>query len=260
MTVRIVTDSVSDLPPEVAKELGITVVPLNVRFGTQVYRDGIDLSAEEFYERLKSNRALPVTSVPTPAAYAETYDRLAEEADAILAITVSAKLSGVYAVASQSVGLGFIARAAARAAPAGASLDEVVKEARRNMHRVDMRAAFDTLEYLKRGGRLGKAQTLLGSMLRVNPIIGMKDGEVFPFGRERSRSKAIDHLYQFATGYSHIDSIAVEYAVSMEEAENLIERFSAKVPRERIYRSRASPVIGTHTGPSLLVVAVNGDR
>lgn len=279
MTVRIVTDSVSDLPPEVAKELEIAVVPLNVRFGTEVYRDGIDLTAEEFYERLRKSKILPVTSVPTPLAFAETYDKLAEETDEILVITVSAKLTGTYAVASQSIGLmkkkcrvqvmdskwaamgqGFIVMTAARAAQAGASFDEVIKEARRSINRVEFRAAFDTLEYLKRGGRIGRAQAFLGSMLSLNPIIGMKNGEVFPFGRERSRAKAIDYLYKFAMSFSRIDGLAVEYAVSVEEAENLIERFGAKVPRERIYRSRASPAIGTHTGAGLLVVTVLGDR
>jgi DegV family protein with EDD domain len=279
MAVRVVTDSVADLPPQVAQELGITVVPLNVRFGTEVYRDGIDLTTEEFYGRLKDGQTLPVTSVPTPAAYAEVYNKLAEETDEILAVAVSAKLSGTYAVALQSVGLlkrkcrvevldsrwavmaqGFIAITAARAAQAGASLGEVLATARRNMSRVDFYAAFDTLEYLKRGGRIGKAQALLGSMLKVNPIIGLRDGEVFPMGRERSRVKAIDHLYHFALSFTRVEDIAVEYAVDLEEAERLVEQLAARFPREIIYLSRASPVIGTHTGPGLLVVSVLGDR
>jgi DegV family protein with EDD domain len=279
MAVRVVTDSVADLPPQVAQELGITVVPLNVRFGTEVYRDGIDLTTEEFYERLKDSQTLPVTSVPTPAAYAEVYNKLAEETDEILAVAVSAKLSGTYAVALQSAGLlkrkcrvevldsrwavmaqGFIAITAARAAQAGASLGEVLAVARRNMSRVDFRAAFDTLEYLKRGGRIGKAQALLGSMLKVNPIIGFRDGEVFPIGRERSRAKAIDHLYHFALSFTRVEGIAVEYAVDLEETERLVEQLAARFPREIIYLSRASPVIGTHTGPGLLVVSVLGDR
>jgi DegV family protein with EDD domain len=279
MAVRVVTDSVADLPPQVAQELGITVVPLNVRFGTEVCRDGIDLTTEQFYERLKDSQTLPVTSVPTPAAYAEVYNKLAEETDEILAVAVSAKLSGTYAVALQSVGLlkrkcrvevldsrwavmaeGFIAITAARAAQAGASLGEVLAVARRNIPRVDFRGAFDTLEYLKRGGRIGKAQALLGSMLKVNPIIGLRDGEVFPMGRERSRVKAIDHLYHFALSFTRVEDIAVEYAVDLEEAERLVEQLAARFPREIIYLSRASPVIGTHTGPGLLVVSVLGDR
>ena len=279
MAVKIVTDSVADLPPQVAKELGITVVPLNVRFGTEVYRDGIDLTAEQFYDRLKHSEILPVTSVPSPGSFAEVYDKLAEETDEILAIIVSSKLSGTYEVALQSIGLmkrkcrvevidsqwavmaeGFIVIAAAEAAKGGASLDEVMDIAWHNISRVDFRAAFDTLEYLRRGGRIGKAQAFLGSMLKVNPIITLRDGVVEPAGRTRSRAKAIDYLCNFATSFSHIGEIAVEDAACPDEAEAIVERLSSKFPKEQIYRSRTTPVIGTHTGPGLLLVAVLGDR
>ena len=279
MAVRIVTDSVADLPSQVVEELGITVIPLNVRFGTEVYRDGIDLTAEQFYDRLVHDKTLPVTSVPTPASFSEAYDKLAEETDEILFISLSRKLSATYEVALQSIGLmkrrcrvevidsqwavmaeGFVVITAAEAAQAGASLDEVVEVARKTIPRVDFRAAFDTLEYLKRGGRIGKAQAFLGSMLRVNPIITIKDGVVEPAGRTRSRAKAIDYLYNFAMSFSHIDEIAIEDAATPDEAEMLAERISSKFPKERIYRSRTSPVIGTHTGPGLLLVSVLGDR
>ncbi len=279
MTVKIVTDSIADLPPQVAKELGITVIPLHVRFGTEVYRDGIDLTAEQFYHRLVHDKTMPVTSVPSPATFAEAYDRLAEETDEILVIIVTSKLSGTYEVAVQSIGLmkrkcqvevvdsewavmaqGLIVITAARAAQAGASFDEVMNITHRNMKRVEMRATFDTLEYLRRGGRIGAAQALLGSVLKINPVITLKDGVVQPAGRERSRSKAIDHLYNFAISYSHIEEMAIEDATTPDEAEMLAERFNPKFPKERIFRSRASPVIGTHTGPGLLVVTVLGDR
>ena len=279
MTVKIVTDSVSDLPSEVAEELGITVIPTIVRFGEEVYRDGIDLTAEQFYERLKYSKTLPLTSVPSPATFAEAYDKLAEETDEILVIALSSRVSATYEVALQSIGSmkkkcrvevidsqqavmaeGFIAMAAARTAQSGASFKEVLDIAYRNIPRVNIRAAFDTLEYLKRGGRIGKAQAFIGSILKINPIIGLKDGEVFPIGRERSRAKAIDHLYNFAMSYSHIEEIAIEYATTLDEVEMLAERLDSKFPKERIYRSRASPVIGTHTGPSLLILSMLGDR
>ncbi len=279
MTVKIVTDSIADLPPQVVQGLGITVVPLHVRFGTEVYRDGVDLTSEQFYDRLAHSEILPVTSVPSPGEFAEAYNKLAEETDEILVITVSSKLSGTHEVALQSIGLmkkkcrvevidsqqavmaqGFIAITAARAAQAGASFDKVLNIAHRNISRVDFHAAFDTLEYLRRGGRIGKAQAFLGSMLKVNPIITLKDGVVEPAGRTRSRAKAIDHLYNFAMGYSNIEELAIEYATALDEAEMLVERLGSKFPKERIYQSRASPVIGTHTGPGLLVVTVLGDR
>jgi DegV family protein with EDD domain len=279
MPVKVVADSISDLPPQVVKELGITVIPLNVRFGDEVYRDGIDLTNEQFYQKLTTSKILPVTSVPSPATFAMAYDKLAEETDQILAIIVSSKLSGTHEVALQSIGLmkrkcrvevvdsgwavmaqGFLVMAAARAAQAGAKLGEVVNIVRANMPRVDMRAAFDTLEYLRRGGRIGAAQAFLGSALRIHPIITMKNGVVEPAGRARSRIKAIDHLYQFATSYSHIDELAVENAACPADADLLVERFSARFPEKRIYRTNTTPVIGTHTGPGLLLVAVMGDK
>ncbi|HEX74196.1 MAG TPA: DegV family protein [Dehalococcoidia bacterium] len=279
MTVKIVTDSVADLPLEIASELGITVIPLNVRFGTEVYRDGVDLTTEQFYEKLKYSKTLPVTSVPSPGSFAEAYDKLAKETDEILAIVVSAKLSGTYEVALQSIGLmerkcrvevidsqwavmaeGFIVMKAAKAAQTGASLDEVVDIARKTIPSVDFRAAFDTLEYLKRGGRIGAAQALLGSILKINPLITLKDGVVEPAGRTRSRAKAIDHLYSFVMSFAHIEEMAIEDAACPDDAELLVERLSSKFPKERIYRSKTTPVIGTHTGPGLLLVAVFGDR
>lgn len=279
MTVKIVTDSVADLPHQVISELGITIVPLNVRFGTEVYRDGVDLTAEEFYNRLVHSKILPVSSVPSPGSFAKAYDKLAEETDEIIAIIVSAKLSGTYEVALQSIGLmkrkcrvevvdsqfgavaeGLVVIAAAKTARAGASLGEVINVTQEAIPRVDMRAAFDTLEYLKRGGRIGRAQAFLGSMLRINPIITLKDGVIEPAGKTRSRAKAIDYLYNFAMNYSHIEEIAVEDAACSDDAELLVERLGSRFPKERIYRSKTTPVIGTHTGPGLLLVAVLGDK
>jgi DegV family protein with EDD domain len=279
MTVKIVTDSTSDLPSEVAKELGITVVPLYVHFGTESYRDGIELTTEQFYRKLMHSKALPTTSVPSPANFAEVYDKLAEETDEILVITISHKLSATSESALQAVekkerkcrvevvdslwaltALGLIAITTAKLANSGAGLDEVVALARKNIPRVDMRIAFDTLEYLRRGGRIGKAGAFLGSMLKVNPILTIKDGETYPVARERSRDKAIDHLYNFATSFSHIDEMAVEHATTPGEADELVERLSSKFPKERIYRSKVSPVIGTHVGPRVMEVAVLGDR
>jgi len=278
-SVAIVTDSVADLSSQVAEEFGITVVPLVVRFGTDIYRDGLDLSPDQFYGKLKTNKVLPLTSVPPPAAFADAYDKLAEKTNEIVVISLTSKLSATYQVALQAVGLmkkqcrvdvldsqwavmaqGFIAIAAAKAAQAGANLDEVLDVARQTIHRVDMRAAFDTLEYLERGGRIGKAQAFLGSLLKVNPVIGMKDGEVHPYARERSRAKAIDHLYNFPASFGNVEGLAVEYATDLDEANRLIQRLHSKYPQVPIYLSRASPVIGTHTGPGLILVSVFGDR
>ncbi|MFC2059724.1 DegV family protein [Chloroflexota bacterium] len=277
--VRIVTDSVADLPPSVARELGVMVVPLNVRFGEKVYRDGIDLTSEQFYDKLKYSKTLPFTSVPSPAAFAEVYDELTEETGEIIAIILSSKFSGTYEVALQSVGMmkrnarvevvdsqwavmaqGFIVITAARVAQAGGSFDEVMNIILRTRQRVDIRAAFDTLEYLRRGGRIGAAQALLGSTLKLNPIITIKDGVVEPAGRTRSRIKAIDFLYDFAMSYSHIEEIAIEDAACPNDAESLVERLNTRFPGQYVYRSKTTPIIGTHTGPGLLLLAILGDK
>lgn len=279
MPVKIVTDSVSDIPADVVKGLGITVIPVLVRFGEEVYRDGVDITTDQFYDRLVHSRFLPATSVPAPAVFAETYDKLAKATDEILVITVTSKLSGIHDTALQSIGLmkrkcrvevmdsqwavmpqGFIVMKAAQAAQAGASFDEVTDVVRRHIPRVDMRAALNTLEYLKKGGRIGRAEALFGSMLRVKPIITLKDGVVEPAGLARSRTKAMDLLYKFAASYSHIEELAVEAAACPEDTDLLIEQLSAIFPKERIYRSGTTPVIGTYTGPGLLLVAVLGDK
>ena len=277
--VAIVTDSVADLPPQAAEEFGITVVSLVVRFGTDLYRDSLDLSPDQFYEKLRTNKVLPATSVPPPGAFADAYDKLSEKTKDIVVTSVTSKLSATYQVALQAVGLmkkqcrvevldtqwavmaqGFITIAAAKAAQSGASLDEVLDVAHHTMRRVDMLAAFDTLEYLERGGRIGKAQAFLGSLLKVNPIIGIKDGEVHPLARERSRAKAIDYLYNYVTNFGNVEGLAVEYATDLDEANKLVQRFHSKYPQVPIYLSRTSPVIGTHTGPGLIIVSVLGDR
>jgi DegV family protein with EDD domain len=279
MPVKIVTDSVADIPAQIVQELGITVIPVLVRFGEETYRDGIDMTTDQFYEKLVKSEVMPTTSVPSLDMFARTYAKLAEETDEILAIMLSAKLSGLYNAALQSAQLvegncrimvvdsgcavmaqGFVVIKAARAAKDGATLDEILEIVRQNLPRVEMRAAFDTLEFLKRGGRIGKAQAFMGSVLKINPVITLKDGVVEPAGRARSRSKAIDLLYDFAAGYSHIEELAVEGAACPEDVDHMVERLSAIFPKERILRSRTTPVIGTHTGPGLLLVAVMGDK
>jgi DegV family protein with EDD domain len=279
MTVKIVTDSVSDISSAIAGRLGITVVPLQVIFSSRTYRDGVDLTTDEFYTRLDGLTSLPTTSTPPPQVFTDCYESLADEADGILVITIGSKLSATGQAASQGVRAmqkkcrvevvisemammaeGLLAIAAAKAAQKGASVDELVEMTLHNINRAGIRLAFDTLKYLERGGRIGKAQSLMGSMLGINPILGIKDGEVFPYGRERSRAKAIDHLYRFVAGFSRIEELAVEDATTPGEAEALVERLGALFPKERIYRAKVSPVIGTNVGPRVIGVAVLGDR
>jgi DegV family protein with EDD domain len=279
MTVKIITESVCDLPAQIVEELGITVIPLPVHFGNEVYRDGVDISNEEFYQKLETSKVFPTTAIPPPGDFINAYDKAAEEADEVLHIALSSKLSGLYDAAKLAVGLmtkkcrvevldskwvimgqGFLVMKAAQAARDGAKLDDIMKLVHRDMNRLATRSIFDTLEYLKRGGRISKVQAALGSMMHIHPILGVKDGEVASFGRARSRDEALEYLYDFVMGYKNIEGLSVAYYKAVDDAEKLIERFDAKFPKERIIRTRTSPVIGAHTGPNLLVVVVLGDQ
>ena len=215
MTVRVITDSTADLPPEMAAELGIEVVPLNVHFGTDTFRDGIDLSADEFYERLVASSCPPTTSQPSVGAFLEVYQKALEGADGIVSVHISAKLSGTWNSAIQareqladpsrvqvvdtgqaSMGLGWVAVAAARAAQAGASLEEVAREAQSTAEQVRVLFLVDTLEFLQKGGRIGKAQAMFGSVLSIKPLLTIQEGEVHPMERVRTRGKGVARLVQ----------------------------------------------------------------
>jgi len=273
--VRIVTDSTADLTNEIASALQITIVPLYVNFGDESYRDNIDLTTDEFYCKLANCAKLPTTSSPSPGNFAEVYDKLAEEADEILTITISSKLSATYKAAvdgeklrktksrveiidslSAVVGLGLIVISAAKAAKVGYSLDEVINVTKRSIQRVELRIAFDTLEYLKRGGRIGTARAFLGSMLKINPILTIKDGVTEGVAKLRSRAKAMDYLYDFANSFEHIEEMALEDANTPDDVETMINRLSVKLPRERIYKMKVSPVIGTHVGPRVIGLGI----
>ncbi len=276
MTVKIVTDSLSDITGDLIEELGISVVPVYVRFGEEVFKDRVEITTEEFYHRLVYGNVWPTTTQPTPSDFADVYRRLAQEADEILVITLSSKLSGTYQSAVQArsmvkggcrievidsqqvvMGLGLIVISAVKALRAGAGLDDLINLVHSAMKRVHSIMSFDTLKYLAKGGRIGKAQSLLGSMLSVKPILILKDGEVHPLTRVRSRAAGVDYLVNFVAGFAnHIEELAVEHATTPDEANALVERLGAFYPKERIYQSTVSPVIGTYVGPHVLSVSV----
>jgi DegV family protein with EDD domain len=279
MTVKIVTDSLGDIPSELARELDITIIPLNVLFGEAIYRDGIDLTTEQFYEKLVETKVSPTTQIPSLGVFVQAYEELAEKTDSILVIANSQKMSASYEAMVEAVdemehpgrvevidsqwaimAQGLIVIAAAKAAQKGAGLDELIALTEKNVTRADVRMAFDSLNYLEEGGRIGKARAFLGSKLRVTPILGIREGEAFPFSREHSRARAIDHLYYFALSFSHIEAMAVEYATNLKEADALAKRLKTQFPKAPIYLTMVNPVIGAHVGPRVLGVAVLGDR
>lgn len=275
MTVKIVTDTLSDITADLAAQLGVTVIPLYVRFGETIYRDRIDITSEDFYRRLINEPKLPSTTQPSPNDFAEVYKKLAEETDEILVITVSSKMSGTYQSAMQAKELvkgkakievvdslqvamaeGLIVISTVNAIKQGLNLAQAAEYARKAMSRIHLVAYFDTLKYLAKGGRIGKASGLVGSLLSVKPILTTRDGEMAPLTRVRSLSAGLDYLYNVAAGSSKIEGMAVEHATSTAEADMLVERIGKIYPRDKIYRAVISPVIGTYSGPGALALTV----
>jgi DegV family protein with EDD domain len=276
MAVKIVTDSTSDISADLACELGITVVPLTVMFGRQTYLDRIEITTDEFYRRLSEEDIFPTTTQPSPGAFAEVYGKLLQGTDEILVLVISGKLSGTYQSAvsaislaggegrievidslSTAMGLGLLAVAAAGlASQPGACLSSVSRVMREKISCSQVVMMFDTLKYLAKGGRVGKAQGLVGSMLQVKPVLTVKDGVVSPLARLRSMSAGSEYLYNFVRGFARVEELAVEHATTPEAADALAARLRLIYPEKHIYRSVVSPVLGTYTGPNVLSVSV----
>ncbi len=275
MTVKIVTDSSADLPPQLAQQLGITVVPLYVRFGSEVYRERVDISDDEFYQRLLHGPTHPVTIQPSPQDFVNAYQELSHEADGIVSIHISSKLSGTCNSALQgkemidkgcpievmdsklvSVGLGLISMAAAAVAKTGADLQRVVEEVKQTIPNSHLLCLIDTLKYLLLGGRVGKAKALVGSILSVKPLLTLKEGETVPIGQARSRSKGIERLFDFVKNATDIQDLAVAYSTTLDEAHALAERMGSIFTKEPIKVVRLGTTLGVHLGPGALVVAL----
>jgi len=275
MTVKIVTDSTADLSPELIKELGITVVPLYVCFGKDVYRDREDITEDDFYKRLLEDPVHPTTTQPTPQDFAEAYRQLSSKADGIISIHISEKLSGTCNSALQgkqlvekgcplevidskttSMALGLLVMAAANIAKTGKSLQQVAEDVKQVVSSVQLLVIFDTLKYLAKGGRIGKAKSLLGALLSVKPMLTIKDGEFVPVSQVRSRSKGTEKLLDFARDAGNIEDLAIVHSTTPDEAESLAERISSILPSKQVRIARLGPVLGVHGGPSVLAIAI----
>lgn len=273
MTVRVVTDSTCDLPAHLVAKHRIAVVPLSVIFGEERFLDGVTMSAGEFYERLKVAPELPRTSQPSVEQFRETYARLASEADAIVSIHISIKLSGTLNSAtlarealgeavrielidsdSASMGLGAIVLVAARVAERGGTVEEVVATARSAIGRIGVYAMVDTLEFLRRGGRIGRARSLLGSLLSIKPMISVAGGEVLPFDRVRTRAKAIERLVAVATEDPDPELVFIGSAGPDPAAAELLDRLRPLLPGAELLLGEFGPVVGAHAGPGMLGV------
>jgi len=270
---KVVTDSTSDLPAAVVRELGIAVVPALVQFGDKVYQDGIDLSTDEFYRRLQSSSVMPKTSAPSPGTFKEVYSRLAQEADAIVSIHVSAKMSATYDAArvgsadlkcpisiidsqTASMACGLLVILAASAAREGASFSDIDALVRAAVPRTVTFGVFGTLEYLYKGGRIGRAQAFLGSILKLNPILAIRAGEILPIARVRTRPKAIERLCEIIRDSGIPQEMSVMSTTEPEEAEALAQQLAPIFPPERMYRASIGPAVGTYVGPRAVGVSV----
>src|SRR6266699_478130 len=276
MTMRLVTDSTADIPRDQAQAAGITVVPLTVFFGDEAYLDGVDLDNASFYSKLQVSKELPRTSQPSPASFQEAYINLINDgADAILSVHLSSKLSGTYQSACTardtlpdtvkkipieiidskniSIAMSRSIMRAAQEVKEGLGLPEIKAQVLDELARTRILAVLDTLEYVRRGGRIGGARAMLGNMLSVKPIISLKDGEVVPVEQPRTRSKAYARIAQLLAEAGKIEHVSIAEAseeVGQQLAQAIKTTYTGDLP---IYRLGA--VLGTHTGPGTAAIA-----
>ncbi|OGN92639.1 MAG: hypothetical protein A2Z75_08235 [Chloroflexi bacterium RBG_13_50_10] len=277
MAIKVVTDSGSDLPLEVAKELGITVVPVYIYFGDKAYKDWVDIEPDELYKRLVEGPVYPTTSQPMPVDFAKAYSDLSGDADAIVSVHLPAKVSGTYNAALQgveiakpkcevhvvdsfsiSMGLGLIAMAAARVAKGGGKLAEVLEETRKAISQTQIRGLLETLQYLLKGGRVTKAKALVGTLLNVKPIVTIRDGEIVQAGMARSYAKGIEQLFEFVKNYPNLQEVAIVQSTVPEEANALKNRIASIIDEKRILMARLGAGLGVHGGPGTILVAARG--
>jgi len=272
MGIRVVTDSACDLPAPLIEALGIEIVPLTIRFGSEEFVDRVDLSADEFWRRLEQSDTLPETAAPSPGAFEQCFRDLAERgATGIVCINLSSHLSGTMQSAqvaaaatvgicpvqvidsqSASMGQGNLCLTAARRAADGDSLESIVAEVVDRRDRTKLFATLDTLEFLKKGGRVGNARALLGTMLSIKPIIELSSGVVEETAKVRTRSKALKLLADKA-GEEQIEHLAVLHG-NAPDLDEFFDLLAPIFPRDEIITGLIGPVIGTHAGPRVIGV------
>ncbi|MBI5032724.1 MAG: DegV family protein [Chloroflexi bacterium] len=271
--VKIVTDSLADIPAPILKELDITTIPCVVRFGDHEFHDRVDLFPSEFYQKLRHSPVLPSTSQPAIGVFEDMYRKLSESTNQILAIHTIASLSGIYnasRVAAENVktarielidsrqvtmSLGWLVIQAARAAKDGHSLDEIKQIVEDTKNRVHIIAMLDTLEYAQRGGRLGKGKALVGTLLNVKPLLSVIDGEIMPVENVRTQKRALQRLVEIVLGSGPIQELSVIHAEALDHAKTLREMLAETFPEEHIVMSETGPVLGSHVGPGAVGIA-----
>ncbi len=274
MRVRVVTDSTSDLDQSTAESLGITVVPIYVRWGADVLKDGVDLTPSQFYARLAKDGAHPATAQPSPDDFTRAYKSLVDSSG-IVSIHISSKISGTHnstRLASEalgaaappievvdsglnSAGLGLVVLAAARVAGEGAGFTEVVAEARRAVQETRMVGLFNTMKYLARGGRISPATGLAGTILHVKPILTFRDGEIVRAGLARSREAGIKRLLRLLKEMAPLSEIVVSHSTHQSELRSFVQRVGEMHACGVRHVFEMGAALGVHGGPGMVIVA-----
>lgn len=275
--IKIVTDSTAYLPEETVRQHDIRVVPLYVHFGTEAFKEGVELSNEEFYRRLKEAPELPTTSQPSPGEFKSVFEPLVDAGHEVVALTISSKISGTWNSAmgardmlpeapisvvdtfSTSVGLHLMVDAAVKAAAAGATRQEIVDQIEEIKQKMQIFFVVDTLEYLAKGGRIGNGKAFLGTLLKVKPILVLQEGAIEPLEQVRSKRKAtarmIELVEEYVGGSGSSSKVAVTHALVPEDAEMISRELVGCLGCAPPLIGELGPVIGTHTGPGMVGIA-----
>ena len=275
MTIRIVTDSSCDLPSDLIEQYGISVLPCYVVVDDQTFKDGLEIQADDFYRRLLADGRTPTTAQPTPSDFQTVYRELVGQGDQIISIHVSSKLSGTLNSAQQakaslddgsaveiidsqlaSIPLGLAVLDAAIMASKGGSVHDIAGQIRQRLSLHHGLFALDTLEYLQKGGRIGKARAFMGSVLHVKPILRLQDGEAHPVERPRNRERAMSRLVELAQELAPVRRLAVIYSTDPDRMVGLKQGLTGILPADQIIESRFGSTLGTYIGPDALGVAV----
>jgi DegV family protein with EDD domain len=268
----VVTDSNATVPADLARDLDIRIVPIVLAIDGYIFLDGVDITPADVYRLLRESQHLPTTSAPSIGDFLRVYAAASQEASAIVSIHLSPKLSATYSSATAAsrmvddvpirvlnchtaaMGQGFVAIEAARAAASGASLEDVVARAEEVAAKINLIATIGTLEYLHRGGRIGSAATLLGTVLQIKPVLRLSGGQVEVFARPRTKSRAVKVMLKHMADQvnNHPVRVAILHAGIPEEAEELRQRIVQEFNCDELYVTELTPVMGAHTGPGVL--------
>ncbi|HEX3246219.1 MAG TPA: DegV family protein [Chloroflexota bacterium] len=268
-----VVDSTADLPESFDPRSTVRVVPLRILWGGESYQDRVEISTQDFYRRLRSESSLPTTSAPPPGDFEQTYEELLREHEGVVSIHLPSSLSGTYSAAVAaanhvnpgrirvvegghcSLGLGWLAERAAKVGFETGDLNAAAAAATQMVSRVRLLAALDTLDFLQRGGRIGRVAALAGALLNVKPLLQISNGRVLPLERVRSRGAALRRLHELTLEMGRLERLAVLHGDALDGADSLYHMLSAGFPHLEIERGEISPVVGVHGGPGIVGVA-----